>query len=139
MFTDLLSTNEKYALMQVLATVAQVDGVLHNAERDVVTRYGMSLGLPLTGIEAHLNEAVTVDDLPLTDISGQARRIVFMEANTLAMIDGGISDEERDVVAALGARLGLTADEQSAITRHVQRGFDWTLEGMTLVQAGVST
>ena len=133
MFVDQLSTAEKDILVRLLCEVSQADQLVSIDEREVITRYALSLGTPLERIEAAIHHPEPVDDDTLRALPESSRRVILIEAQTLAMIDSVYGDVERAQVTTLAARLALEPHVQLQINDYVQRGFDWAREGAQIV------
>jgi tellurite resistance protein len=132
-FFEALNERQKELLLSILCEVAQADGVIHDAEKDVLVRYGLSLGLDTEAVLNNLQTRAEIPTQELLDLPASVKRIVWMEACTLAMIDGDFAVSEQETLQRLGERLELDTASQGALERHVQRGMDWTLEAMRLV------
>ncbi|ULH17680.1 TerB family tellurite resistance protein (plasmid) [Deinococcus sp. KNUC1210] len=133
MFFEALNERHKELLLGVLCEVAQADGVIHDAEKDVLVRYGLSLGLDAEMVLGGVQTSTELPPQELLDLPASVKRMVWMEACTLAMIDGDFAVSEQEMLQRLGERLNLDAASQGALERHVARGMDWTLEAMRLV------
>jgi uncharacterized membrane protein YebE (DUF533 family) len=93
-----------------LAAIAWADHELDPEEADAIVRAAAEEGLGLEDIAAI--EAATRDpvDLAVVDRSGlskEDRLFVYAVACWIARIDGRVTDEEADALAALGERLGI--------------------------------
>lgn len=134
MFIDSLDAHQKDILVRVLCEVAQADRIVNAEERETITRYALSLGMTPSQLETALQSAEPVALETLRDLSETAKRVVLIEAQTLAMIDGEFGEAEVAVIADLAARLVLEPTVVAQIDIYVRHGFDWVREGVRIVQ-----
>jgi tellurite resistance protein len=135
MFADTLTADQKDILVRVLCEIAQADQLVSVEEREVIVRYALSLGLNAEQIEQTIEATEVVPGEVLRALPETARRVILVEAQTLAMIDGDYDEVEAAKVAALAGRLSLESDVVREIDGYVRRGFEWALEGSKIVGA----
>ena len=133
MFVDTLTEAQKLLLVQVLCEVAQADQIVKAEERELIARYAVSVGLEAEQIQAALEHAQLVPAEQLADLPESAKRVMLIEAQTLAMTDGDYGPDEQAIIAGLANRLALEPEVIEQINAYVQRGFAWVHEGMNLV------
>ncbi|MCP2015923.1 putative tellurite resistance protein B-like protein [Deinococcus sp. HSC-46F16] len=134
MFADLLDSAQKHTLVQVLCEVAAADGQILEVERELIHRYALSLGLSAEALEGTLVQPQRPDTLE--DYPDAAKRIIYLEAATLAMLDAELADKEVQTLERLADRLGLSRTMAQRLEQHVQQGFDWNAAGLRLVEEG---
>lgn len=134
MFSDLLDQDQKRTLMDVLCEVALADGELHDMESEVIRRYAASLGLPDVDIvwQVHQPAEWAADAARYPEM---ARRIIYLEAATLALLDSDFAPEEQATLQRLAERLNLSGQVAGELREHVARGFEWNATGLRLIQA----
>jgi uncharacterized tellurite resistance protein B-like protein len=62
-------------------------------------------------IRAYAGQKRTLDDIPLTDLSTDDRRVLVQHAVLLTYVDGEQAESERKFVEALCEKLRIPADE----------------------------
>jgi uncharacterized tellurite resistance protein B-like protein len=134
MFADTLTVSQKEILIQILCEVAQADQLVSVNEREVIVRYALSLGLSNQQVETAIAESVEVPTAILAALPEPARRVILIEAQTLAMIDGTYTEAEQEKIAMLAERLNLEPTVSHSIDAYVRRGYDWALEGSRLIE-----
>jgi uncharacterized membrane protein YebE (DUF533 family) len=93
-----------------LAAIAWADHELDPEEADAIVRAATEDGLALEDIAAIEDATRNPVDLAVVDRSGlskEDRLFVYAVACWIARIDGRVTDEEADALAALGERLGI--------------------------------
>ena len=133
MLADTLDATQKEILVHVLCEVAQADQFVSVSEREVIVRYALSLGLSTDQVEQAIAQAQVIPDAMLQALPEPARRVILIEAQTLAMIDGTYAETERIKISDLAERLKLEPEVVQSIDSYVQRGFEWALEGSRLI------
>lgn len=102
------------AMVKSLVAVAWADGRVENEESEVVSALIDSFGLgkeDAATIREFAKTPKTIDDVPLTELSADDRRILLHHAVVVTYIDGTQSDQERAVLAKLVEKLRIPADE----------------------------
>jgi DnaJ-domain-containing protein 1 len=136
MFADTLDATQKEILVHVLCEIAQADQFVSVSEREVIVRYALSLGLSTDQVEQAIAQAQGIPDATLQVLPEPVRRVILIEAQTLAMIDGTYAETERIKIGDLAERLKLKPEVIQSIDSYVQRGFEWALEGSRLIEVG---
>lgn len=134
MFSDLLDQDQKRTLIHVLCEVALADGELHDVETEVIGRYAASLGLPDVKI-ARQGQQPAEWAADAASYPEMARRIIYLEAATLALLDSEFASEEQATLQGLAERLNLSGQVAGELREHVERGFEWNATGLRLIQA----
>ena len=103
------------AYLATLRAVAMADEVLHERERGFIEEQAHLLGVPLDlAVEAPVALEPALEHSAA--LSRRTRVAIVRDLIFLARVDGHYSDDERDLIAAIAARLGL-ADELDALER----------------------
>ena len=109
---------ENMAMLKSLVSVAWADGVYADEEREMVEAL-------LSAFEASEDEAKyvreyaatqrTLEDIPLTDLSTDDRRVLVQHAVLLSYVDGEQAASEKEFLGKLCERLRVPADEAKAL------------------------
>jgi len=110
--------DQNMAILKGLVSVAWADGRVADEEREVIEAL-------LQAFEAAPSEATevrqfaltrrTLDDIPITDLSSDDRRVLLQHAVLLTFIDGEQADSEKQLLEQLSERLGIPGQESSAL------------------------
>lgn len=110
--------DQNMAILKGLVSVAWADGRVAEEEMEVIEAL-------LDAFEASPSEAVEVrnyaaierslDDIPLTDLSADDRRVLLQHAVLLTYIDGEQHDKEKELLDRLCERLRIPAVEARGI------------------------
>ena len=110
--------DQNMAILKGLVSVAWADGRVAQEEMEVIEAL-------LHAFEASPSEAVEVrsyakqqrslDDIPITDLSYDDRRVLLQHAVLLTFIDGEQAQSEKELLGQLSQRLGIPAQESSAL------------------------
>ena len=105
---------QNMAIVKSLVSVAWADGVFADAEKDMVEAL-------IAAFEANEAEAKeiraysltpkTIDDIPVTDLSTDDRRVLVQHAVLLTYVDGKQDESEKAFIDALCKRLHIPDDE----------------------------
>jgi tellurite resistance protein len=106
------------AMVKSLVAVAWADGRMEGEEHEVIE--ALISSFELTGEDAaqireYAKEPRSIDDVPITDLSADDRRVLLQHAVILTYIDGKQSEEEKIVLGKLSEKLRIPADESKAI------------------------
>jgi uncharacterized tellurite resistance protein B-like protein len=109
---------QNLAILKGLVSVAWADGRVASEELEVIEAL-------LDAFEASPSESVeirkyaesprTIDDVPLTDLSYDDRRVLLQHAVLLTYIDGSQHDKERKILEDLCERLRIPTLEAKGI------------------------
>lgn len=102
------------AMVKSLVAVAWADGRVDAEEHEVIE--ALIGAFELEGADAaHIREYAqsprSIDEIPLTELSLHDRRMLVQHAVILTYMDGHQSDKEKEVLAALVAKLHLPEEE----------------------------
>jgi uncharacterized tellurite resistance protein B-like protein len=114
---------QNMAIVKSLVSVAWADGVFAEEEKDMVEAL-------ISAFEASDDEAKEIrdyaavkrslDDIPVTDLSTDDRRVLLQHAVLLTYVDGTQAESEKAFIHALCERLRIPADESKALIDHAE-------------------
>jgi len=109
---------QNLAIVKGLVSVAWADGKLAHEETELIE--GLLKAFDATPSEAHEIRRFaecprTLDDVPLTDLSAEDRRVLLHYAVLVTFVDREQSDSEREFLLKLVARLRLPLDEANQV------------------------
>jgi uncharacterized membrane protein YebE (DUF533 family) len=109
---------QNLAIVKGLVSVAWADGKVAAEESELIE--GLLKAFNATPSEAHeirrfAERPRTLDDVPLTDLSAEDRRVLLHYAVLVTFVDREQSDSERDFLLRLATRLRLPNDEANQI------------------------
>ena len=109
--------DQNLAILKGLVSVAWADGRVAEEELEVIDAL-------LQAFEANPSETRevreyaktkrTLEDIPITDLSADDRRILLQHAVLLSYIDGEQAQSEKEMLDELGKRLGI-GDQEAAV------------------------
>ena len=110
--------DQNLAILKGLVSVAWADGRVAEEELEVIDAL-------LQAFEANPSETRevreyaktkrTLEDIPITDLSADDRRVLLQHAVLLSYIDGEQAESERVMLEELGKRLGIGDQESAAL------------------------
>lgn len=110
--------DENMAIVKSLVSVAWADGVFAAEEKEMVEAL-------IAAFEASEDEAKTIrdyaaekktlDDIPITDLSAEDRRVLVQHAVLLTYVDGAQHETEKKFVDDLCAKLRVPAEESKEL------------------------
>ncbi len=109
---------QNMAIVKSLVSVAWADGVFAAEEKDMVDALIAAFeatDAEAVEIRAYAAERRTLDDIPLTELSTDDRRVTVQHAVLLTYVDGTQAESEKQFVDALCKKLRIPDDEASAI------------------------
>jgi uncharacterized tellurite resistance protein B-like protein len=106
--------DQNMAIVKSLVSVAWADGVFADEERDMVE--ALIAAFEATDEEAkdirtYAAHKRTIEDIPLTDLSADDRRVLLQHAVLLSYVDGVQAESEKSYIHALCGKLKIPADE----------------------------
>jgi uncharacterized tellurite resistance protein B-like protein len=109
---------QNMAIVKSLVSVAWADGVFADEEREMVE--ALIAAFEATDDEAkEIREYATVkrtlDDLPVSDLSADDRRVLVQHAVLLTYVDGVQAPSEKTFVEAMCQKLRIPEDEGKAL------------------------
>ena len=102
------------AMVKSLVAVAWADGRMEAEENEVIEALISAFeiaGEDADTIREYAKTPRSIEDVPLTDLSGHDRRMLLQHAVILTYIDGKQSDDEVEVLNTLVEKLNLPEEE----------------------------
>jgi uncharacterized tellurite resistance protein B-like protein len=109
---------QNMAILKSLVSVAWADGVFADEEKEMVESLIAAFeasDAEAKQIRAYAAEKKTLDDLPLSDLSADDRRVLVQHAVLLTYVDGTQAESERTFIDDLCKRLRIPDDEAKAL------------------------
>lgn len=109
MFLTTLNKNEKEEFLSLAVAVIKADGIVDEAEKDLLNAYA-------TEMQVNLNDIAIQDDVEnvITSVANNStettKRAVFIELLALAFADGDYAVEEKEIVQKVAQGFGLKPD-----------------------------
>lgn len=106
------------AMLKSLVAVAWADGRVGSEETEVIDALLESFeisGDDAMQIREYAKTKRTLDDVPLTELSAGDRRVLLQHAVLLTYIDGSQSEDEKNLLTGLVAKLRIPQAEAAAI------------------------
>ena len=109
---------QNLAIVKGLVCVAWADGKIAAEETELIE--GLLQAFRATPSEVHeirlfARQARSLDDVPLTDLAADDRRVLLHYAVLITFVDREQSEREREFLGRLAARLNLPVDESERI------------------------
>src|SRR5262249_30168754 len=95
------------AILQSLVSVAWAGGRVADEETEVLEAFLQAFGASESeadDLRAYAREKRTLDDIPLTELSTDDRRVLLQHAVLLTFIDGEQAEEEKTLLRGLCER-----------------------------------
>lgn len=106
------------AILKGLVSMAWADGRVAGEELEVIQALLQAFGAsPSEAAEIRLFAQTprTLDDVPLTDLSYEDRRVLLQHAVLLSFIDGQQHEAEKRLLGLLAERMGIALTEASSL------------------------
>jgi len=106
------------AILKSLVSVAWADGVFAEEEREMVDALVAAFGAndeEAKAVRDYAAEKRTLDDIPLTELSTDDRRVLVQHAVLLTYVDGEQHASERQFIDALCKKLRIPDDEAKGL------------------------
>ncbi len=106
------------AILKALVPVAWADGKFAEQEKEVLDALLEAFGASAEEAEEirdYASTLRTVDDIPITDLSYDDRRILLQHAVFLSHADGDPSPPEQELIAQMIAKLRIPPQEAAAL------------------------
>ncbi|APR87160.1 putative membrane protein [Minicystis rosea] len=111
------------AILKSLVSVAWADGVFADEEKDMVEALIAAFEAneaEAKEIRAYAAEKRTIDDIPLSELSGDDRRVLVQHAVLLTFVDGAQAEAEKQFIDALCEKLRIPSDESKGLVEHAE-------------------
>lgn len=102
------------SILESLVSVAWADGVFDDREKEMVEALIEAFGADddeAAHIRAYAAEKKTLDDVPLTELSADDRRVLLQHAVVLSWVDGDQHATEAQFLSDLRERLHIPEEE----------------------------
>jgi len=109
---------QNMAIVKSLVSVAWADGVFADAEKDMVEALIAAFEADeaeAREIRAYATVKRTIDDVPVTELSADDRRVLVQHAVLLTYVDGNQDASEKAFIDQLCQRLRIPDDEAKAL------------------------
>ncbi len=106
------------AILKSLCAVAWADGRVADDEKEVIEALLQAFGASdneATLIRDYVAEPKTLDDIPLTEMDADDRRVLLQHAVFLTFIDGHQDEKEKALLEVLAERLRISKEERDGI------------------------
>src|SRR3954449_12796146 len=110
---------QNMAIVKSLVSVAWADGVFASEEKEMVEALIAAFEATdeeAAQIRAYAGEKRTLDDIPITELSTDDRRVLVQHAVLLSYIDGEQAEAEKQFIDDLCKRLRIPDEEATALT-----------------------
>ena len=112
--------DENMAIVKSLVSVAWADGTYADEEREMVE--ALIAAFDATDEDAkHIREYAaekkTIDDVPITDLSADDRRVLLQHAVLLTYVDGKQDETEKAFLGTLCEKLRIPTDEAAPLVK----------------------
>jgi uncharacterized tellurite resistance protein B-like protein len=114
---------QNLAIVKSLVSVAWADGVFADEEREMVEAL-------IAAFEANDQEAAsirdyaatkrTLEDIPLSDLSADDRRVLVQHAVLLTYVDGEQHESEKKFIGDLCGKLHIPAEEAKSLVENAE-------------------
>ncbi len=106
------------AMLKSLVAIAWADGHLADEEAEVIEALVSTFELnegDAAKVREYAKTKRTLEDVPVTELSADDRRLLLQHAVVLSYIDGGQSESELDVIDQLVDKLKIPEKEADAL------------------------
>ena len=110
--------DQNVAILKGLVAVAWADGVFVDQEKQALEGLLAAFGATeeeATELREYAREPRTLEDISLTDLSADDRRMLLSHAVLLSWVDGEQEETERAFLTALARHLRIPAEEAATI------------------------
>ena len=112
------------AIVKGLVSVAWADGIVTSHESEIIDALLQAYQASPSEkreIEVYARERRTIDDVPITDLSYDDRRVLLQHAVLISHADGSYGDEERRLIESLCEKLRIPDVEAKGIIEAAAR------------------
>ena len=128
MFTELLSVEEKMALLKLITGIAKADGEITKEEADFLSVYASEIG-----VSVDLDSDFSIEDTCALLCSYKAKIITMQEIIKMALVDGNYDEQERNGALIISQTLGIPLEKFLEIENWVIEGHNWVARGEKLL------
>lgn len=133
-----LTSEEKQALLELMACLARADGRVGDVELELLGDYAKLLHVRLADIDCHC-DTDALDTLAAQFQRPESRIIVLQELLRLAHLDGFFNKDEKSLIMQVATLMGVPHDFLKKIDDWVLQGIEWTIRGETLLEKAATT
>jgi tellurite resistance protein len=115
---------QNLAILKGLVSVAWADGRVAEEEMEVIEALLQAFEAnpsETREVRDYAKEKRSLDDIPITDLSYDDRRVLLQHAVLLTFIDGEQAKVEKDLLEQLCVRLGIPEHESQALLRAAEQ------------------
>lgn len=109
MFLKELNQNEKEQFLSLAVVVIKADGIVEEAEKDLLNAYATEMEVNLGSITIHDDVENVIASLA-NNSTEAIKRAVFIELLALAFADGDYAVEEKELLQKVAKGFGLKSD-----------------------------
>jgi tellurite resistance protein len=109
---------QNMAIVKSLVSVAWADGVFADEEREMIEALISAFEAnedEAKEIRAYAAEKRTLEDIPLSDLSADDRRVLLQHAVLLSFVDGAQAETEKKLITDLCEKLRIPSDESQSL------------------------
>ncbi len=109
---------QNVAILKGLVAVAWADGVFADSEKQALDGLLAAFGASeeeTSNIHDYAKDPKKIDDIPLSDLSSDDRRMLMSHAVLLSFVDGEQAESEKEFLEALAKHLRIPKEEADAI------------------------
>ncbi|MFT3769316.1 MAG: hypothetical protein QM820_28080 [Minicystis sp.] len=114
---------QNMAIVKSLVSVAWADGVFAEEEKEMVDALIAAFEAneeEARAIRAYAETKRTIDDIPLSDLSADDRRVLVQHAVLLTYVDGSQHETEKQFIEVLCDKLRIPGDEAKALVEQAE-------------------
>ena len=115
--------DENMAILKSLVSVAWADGVFADKEREMLDALVDAFEATeeeAREVRAYAAEKRSLDDIPITDLSADDRRVLVQHAVLLTFVDRVQHESERKFIDALCKKLRIPDEEATALVAEAE-------------------
>ena len=118
MFLEKLSEREKEVFLDLVKATAKVNGVVEDAEKDMISAYCREMNIDVFKIydEKNVDEAAAY----FSESSSKVKNIVVVELLILCSADGERDAEEKLFVAEVAEKMGVPGETYEILKKDVK-------------------
>ncbi len=129
---DRLNSDERVAMMELLAYLAKTDGKMTDVNQEVLREYAELLEVDPSEIDSDL----TPEELVPQFQRPASRVVVLQEVFRLANLDGVFTIGEESAILDIASLMGFPMEFVQRVEQWVLDGLEWTLAGEKLIEEG---
>ncbi|MCK5863138.1 MAG: TerB family tellurite resistance protein [Candidatus Hydrogenedentes bacterium] len=134
---EMLTQEEKQALLELMACLVRADGRVRDVERELLAGYAELFHIQW--IDGSCNcDIDLLDSLAAQFQRPESRVIVLQELLQLAHLDGFFNKDEKSLIIRVATLMGVPENFLKKIDEWVLQGIEWTLRGEELLESASS-